>query len=456
MHRRMMAHVSTRARANIFAGQPKGLSTLFLTEMWERFSYYGMRALLVLYLIDHLLKPERINTAIGLSELKSLLESFGRSLDSQAFASEIYGLYTSLVYLTPIVGGLIADRWLGRTRTVVLGAMLMILGHFLMANEKLFLVALLVLILGVGAFKPNISIQVGELYDVGDARRDRAYSIFYVGINIGAFLAPLIAGSLGELAGWDYGFASAGVGMTIALIVYLRGWRNLPTERRTTLRASATQNASAAPAAWRVIFLLFAPSVLFWAAFEQQGNTIVFWAENFVDREISISALRLTIPTTWFQTLNPLMIFLFTPPLVAFWTRQSQSGREPSTIRKLALGCFGVGCAYLVLALSAAADARTSPFWLVAYFAIITVSELFFSPIALSLVSGLAPQGARAVIMGLWFLSIFAGNLLGGWIGSLWSDASPTQFFLLVAAIATAGGVWTILIGRQLDSPAAR
>jgi len=426
--------------------------------MWERFSFYGMRALLVLYLIEHLLKAERIDSALGLAELKSILGSIGRALDDQALASEIYGLYAGLVYLTPIVGGLIADRWLGRTRTIVLGAALMILGHFLMTSESLFLVALLFLILGVGAFKPNISSQVGELYAIGDARRDRAYSIFYVGINIGAFLAPLIAGSLGELAGWDYGFASAGVGMTIALVVYLRGRRDLPTEQRAALRAPATQNAMAAPAAWTMIFLLFAPSALFWAAFEQQGNTIAFWAENFVDREISISALRLTIPTTWFQTLNPLMIFLFTPPLVAFWTRQSQNGREPSTIRKLALGCFGVGCAYLVLALSAAtaADARTSPFWLVAYFAIITVSELFFSPITLSLVSGLAPQGARAVIMGLWFLSIFAGNLLGGWIGSLWSDASPTQFFLLVAAIATAGGVWTILIGRQLDSPAAR
>lgn len=452
----MTDRVSTHLRANIFAGQPKGLSTLFLTEMWERFSYYGMRALLVLYLIDHLLKPERIDTAIGLRELKSFLESFGRSLDSQALASEIYGLYSSLVYLTPIVGGLIADRWLGRTRTIVFGATLMILGHFLMASESLFLVAMLFLILGVGAFKPNISTQVGELYDTDDARRDRAYSIFYVGINVGAFLAPLVAGSLGELAGWHYGFASAGVGMTIALVVYLHGRRNLPPGRRESPHAHPPQNRIVAPAAWTTIFLLFAPSTLFWAAFEQQGNTIAFWAENFVNREINVLTLRLTIPVTWFQALNPLMIFLFTPPLVAFWSRQSRSGQEPSTIRKLALGGFGVGLAYLVLALSAvtAVGARTSPLWLVVYFAFITVAELFFSPIALSLISNLAPQGARAATMGLWFLSIFAGNLLGGWIGSLWSGLNPTGFFLLVAAMAAAGGVWTGLVGRQLEIPA--
>lgn len=452
----MTNSVSTLVRANIFANQPKGLSTLFLTEMWERFSYYGMRALLVLYLVDHLLKPERIDTAIGLRELKSFLESFGRSLDSQALASEIYGLYTSLVYLTPIVGGLIADRWLGRTRTIVLGATLMILGHFLMANESLFLVAMLFLILGVGAFKPNISTQVGELYDADDVRRDRAYSIFYVGINVGAFLAPLIAGSLGELAGWHYGFASAGVGMMIGLVVYLHGRRHLPPGREETRHAHTTQTPIVVPAAWTTILLLFAPSTLFWAAFEQQGNTIAFWAENFVNREIDILTFRLTIPVTWFQALNPLMIFLFTPLLVAFWSRQSRNGREPSTIRKLALGGFGVGVAYLLLALSAgsAAGARTSPLWLVAYFAIITVAELFFSPIALSLISTLAPQGARAATMGLWFLSIFAGNLLGGWIGSLWSALNPTRFFLLVAAMATAGGVWTVLVGRRPDIPA--
>lgn len=449
----MNARESIFVRANVFSGQPKGLATLFLTEMWERFSFYGMRALLVLYLIDHLLKADRIDSALGLPELKSMLESFGRSLDTQALASEIYGLYAGLVYLTPIVGGLIADRWLGRARTVVLGAMLMILGHFLMASDSLFLVALLFLILGVGAFKPNISAQVGELYPIGDARRDRAYSIFYVGINIGAFLAPLIAGSLGELAGWHYGFASAGVGMTLALAFYLFGLRDMPPERSETPHARTDQSSMPALAAWRTIFLLFAPSALFWAAFEQQGNTIAFWAENCVDREINLFELRLTIPTTWFQTLNPLMIFLFTPPLIAFWSRQSHGGREPSTIRKLAFGCFGVGFAYVILALSAAmaTGARTNPLWLVIYFAIITVAELYFSPIALSLVSALAPHGARAVTMGIWFLSIFIGNLLGGWIGSLWSGMGPTQFFLFIAAVAATGGAWITLVRCRLE-----
>ena len=445
-------------RTNVFASQPKGLATLFLTEMWERFSFYGMRALLVLYLIDHLLKPGQIDQSVGLVELKSLLESFGRTLDGQALASEIYGLYASLVYLTPIFGGLLGDRWLGRTRTIVLGAMLMIIGHFLMACEAFFLVAMLFLTLGVGAFKPNISTQLGELYAVDDARRDRAYSIFYVGINLGAFLAPLVAGTLGERVGWHYGFASAGVGMTIGLFVYLYGRRFLPPEQRATPQTATTQKGPLAPAAWITILFLFAPSTLFWAAFEQQGNTIAFWAENFVDRDIDIFSCRFVIPATWFQALNPLMIFLFTPPLVAFWARQSRVGREPSTLRKLALGCYGVAVAYLILALSAVpgTETRTEPLWLVAYFAVITVAELYFSPIALSLVSNLAPQGARAIVMGLWFLSIFAGNLLGGWIGGLWSNTTPTRFFLCVAVMAAAGGVLTRLVGGRLENASAR
>ena len=218
---------SQRESPQLF-GHPRGLAVLFSTEMWERFSYYGMRALLVLYMVDYLLRPERIDAAFGLAELKAILERLSGPLDVQPLASQIYGLYTSLVYLTPILGGFIADRWLGRTTTIVLGAMFMILGHFLMALEHYFLPALLLLILGVGAFKPNISTQVGELYGTHDRRRDRAYSIFYVGINIGACLAPLIAGTLGERMGWHYGFACAGVGMTIGLAIYLWGAGDLP------------------------------------------------------------------------------------------------------------------------------------------------------------------------------------------------------------------------------------
>ncbi|MGZ5845660.1 MAG: peptide MFS transporter, partial [Xanthobacteraceae bacterium] len=211
-------------------GHPRGLTFLFATEMWERFSYYGMRALLVLYMVKYLLLPEHAETVIGLGALRHLFESMFGPLGAQPFSSHIYGLYTGLVYLTPLFGGILADRVLGQHRTILLGATLMAIGHFMMAFEPLFLFALTVLILGNGAFKPNMSAQVGGLYAPGDRRRDRAYSIFYVGINVGAFLAPLVCGTLGEELGWHYGFTAAGVGMTIALAIYLYALPGLPPD----------------------------------------------------------------------------------------------------------------------------------------------------------------------------------------------------------------------------------
>src|SRR5262249_44757770 len=207
-------------RTDLF-GHPRGLTFLFTTEMWERFSYYGMRALLVLYMVKYLLLPERADAVIGLAPLKTAFEELFGPLAAQPFASYIYGLYTGLVYFTPIIGGLLADRVLGQRRMVIIGASLMAAGHFMMAFEPLFLLALLTLILGNGAFKPNISTQVGDLYAPGDRRRDRAYSIFYVGINLGAFLAPLVCGTLGEEWGWHFGFTAAGIGMLIGLAIYL-------------------------------------------------------------------------------------------------------------------------------------------------------------------------------------------------------------------------------------------
>src|SRR5262245_8250237 len=217
------APIDWRPTRRDFLGHPRGLAFLFTTEMWERFSYYGMRALLVLYMVKYLLLPERADSVIGLATLRSVLESIFGPLGTQPLSSHIYGLYTGLVYFTPFFGGILADRYLGQHRTIVIGASLMAAGHFMMAFEPLFLFALIALILGNGCFKPNMSAQVGTLYGPGDPRRDRAYSIFYVGINLGAFLAPLVCGTLGEEVGWHWGFGVAGVGMIIALITYLVG-----------------------------------------------------------------------------------------------------------------------------------------------------------------------------------------------------------------------------------------
>ncbi|MGJ0502792.1 MAG: peptide MFS transporter [Methylocystis sp.] len=430
-------------RSEEFLGHPRGLAFLFASEMWERFSYYGMRALLVLYMVQYLLKPERMESALGLDALRRALETLSGPLGAQPFASQIYGLYTGLVYLTPVLGGLIADRWLGRSPTIVIGAIVMAAGHFMMAFDRLFLIALLLIATGCGFFKPNISIQVGELYSRNDARRDRAYSIFYVGINIGAFLAPLVCGTIGESIGWHYGFACAGVGMAIGLVTYVIGLPSLPAEPRRERRTRTSQTRAQFRRSFAILMLLFAPSALFWAAFEQQGNTIALWAAQSTDRSVDFFGWRAELPVTWVQAFNPLMIFLFTPPLVALWAWLARIGREPSTIGKMSLGCLGVAASYGVMAFAAsnADGGEASWLWLLAYFAVITVSELHFSPIALSLVSHVAPQGSRSALMGVWFTSMFLGNLLAGWLGSFWSSLANVHFFLLMGALGVVGAL---------------
>jgi len=421
--------------------------------MWERFSYYGMRALLVLYMTKYLLLPGHAGNVAGLAWLKAALESVFGPLDVQPLSSQIYGFYTALVYLTPIFGGLLADRVLGRRRTVVIGAALMAIGHFMMAVQSLFLFALLALILGNGAFKPNISTQVGGLYAPGDRRRDRAYSIFYVGINIGAFLAPLVCGTLGEEAGFHYGFAAAGVGMLIGLSIYLYALRFLPPDqlhRARAARAEAShpplkgegrtaegspgwgdgkavlaESLSPPPGSlpradlpppgggghlhhayqqtnalsrtdWRgivAILVLFIPTALFWATYEQGGNTIVLWADANTDRTIGLFGFNAAIPTTWFLAFNPFMIFAFTPFVVALWSRQAVRGTEPSTVSKMALGCFGAALAYLIMASAAwhAGGGQASWLWLFGFYVVITIGELYLSPVGLSLVTKIAP-----------------------------------------------------------------
>jgi POT family proton-dependent oligopeptide transporter len=426
-----------------FLGHPKGLSFLFATEMWERFSYYGMRALLVLYMVKYLLQPGRAETVIGYAAVKSALEFLFGPLAVQPLASHLYGLYTGLVYLTPIFGGLLADRWLGQRRTVIVGAALMALGHFMMAFEPLFLFALTVLILGNGAFKPNISTQVGGLYAPGDPRRDRAFSIFYVGINLGAFLAPLVCGTLGEELGWHYGFTAAGIGMTLGLAIYLYALPTLPPDYLQSAPRDKRPLDAVERRGIKALLLLFIPVTLFWATYEQQGNTIALWADGFTDRSLNLLLWRGEIPTTWFQAFNPFMIFAFTPFVIALWAWQASRRREPSTITKMALGCFGVALANLVLvaAATAAGGGKASWLWLLAYFVIITIGELYLSPIGLSLVTKVAPVRMLSMLMGVWLATSFTGNLLAGWLGSFWSGMEKDNFFLMIAAIAASAGL---------------
>jgi len=448
-----MTAETDRATKHELFGHPKGLAFLFATEMWERFSYYGMRALLVLYMVKHLLQPGQAETVIGYGAIKAALEFIFGPLGVQPLSSHIYGLYTAFVYLTPVIGGLIADRWLGQRRTVIIGAVLMSIGHFMMAFEPLFLLALFVLILGNGAFKPNISTQVGTLYAPGDPRRDRAFSIFYVGINIGAFFSPLVCGTLGETYGWHYGFAAAGIGMLIGTLIYVAGWPTLPTDDRT-LRARDRKRPLDRDE-WRRILalaILFIPVSLFWAAYEQQGNTIALWADAQTDRSINLLVWQGQIPVTWFQAFNPFMIFAFTPCVVALWAWQAQRNREPSTVTKMALGCFGIMLANLVLVLAAwrAGAGQASWLWLALYFAIVTLGELYLSPTGLSLVTKVAPVSVVSLVMGLWLATSFAGNFIGGWLGSFWSVMEKDQFFLMIAAVAALAGTVILASNRPL------
>jgi POT family proton-dependent oligopeptide transporter len=419
--------------------------------MWERFSYYGMRALLVLYMTKYLLLNGRAENVAGLAALKRIMETVFGPLDIQPFSSQIYGLYTALVYLTPIFGGLIADRVLGRRRTILIGAATMAVGHFMMAFESLFLVALLLLIIGNGAFKPNISVQVGDLYARGDPRRDRAFSIFYVGINLGAFLAPLVCGTLGEELGWHYGFAAAGVGMTLGLVIYLAAAPHLPPANAPRAMPAARLSAGEARRL-AALAALFLPVTLFWAVYEQQGNTIALWADDFTDRMVPL--FNLEIPTTWFQAFNPLMIFALTPPLLAFWAHQSRHGREPSTVSKMALGCLGLALANAVLiaAASLSGGDKASWLWLVLYFIVLTVGELYISPIGLSLVSQVAPAGYLSVTMGAWLATSFLGNFAAGWLGSFWSSMEKAHFFALMSAIALLASGAIFACRKPLDS----
>jgi POT family proton-dependent oligopeptide transporter len=388
--------------------------------MWERFSYYGMRSLLVYYMIKHL--------------------QF-----TQERSSQIYGLYTGFVYFTPLFGGMLADRVLGQRRTVVLGGVLMAIGHFLMAVESLFFPALIFLILGNGAFKPNISTQVGALYPPGDHRRDRAFSLFYMGINLGAFFSPLVCGTLGEKIGYHWGFGAAGVGMVIGLLVYLWGQKHLALDLIMQKTGSSRQQSSEPMTReeWLkigAICVMMALTIVFWSVYEQQGNTMALWADANTDRMV----LGWEMPASWFQSFNPLMIFMLVPLLNLFWGRQDRRGKEPSSIAKMGIGCVLLAAAFLILippARELAVNPRASLWWLTACAFVLTLGEIYLSPIGLSLVTKIAPARIVSMMMGVWFLSSFFGNYLSGYLGTFWEKMSKENFFLLMSALSFAAGL---------------
>jgi POT family proton-dependent oligopeptide transporter len=477
-----------------FFGHPRGLSTLFFTEMWERFSYYGMRAILILFMIA--------TPATG-----------GLGFDVGT-AGAIYGLYNAMVYMTTLPGGWIADRLIGPQRAVLYGGILIACGHFSMAVPSLttFYLGLVLIVIGTGLLKGNVSVIVGRLYALDDVRRDAGFSIFYMGINLGAFLSPLICGYLGQRVNWHAGFAAAGVGMVLGLIQYSAGRKYLgeaglrpadPGSPQALARqkAQAARWASAVVVAlvlfgagtylgvipvtatqiadaggylllaltvgffvwvifsrgWTrvernrlfVIGALFIGASLFWSVFEQAGSTL----NLFADRNTRNSVLGWDFPSSWFQSANALFIIAFAPVFAWLWVRLGSRGKEPSSPVKFGIGLLLVGAGFAVL-ISAAALAQNgvlvSPMWLTVVYLLHTWGELTLSPVGLSAMTKLAPVRIGGLVMGVWFLGSAVGNYIGGRVGGLYESFALPQLFGAVAAFGVISGVIFLIVARPL------
>jgi proton-dependent oligopeptide transporter, POT family len=436
-------------------GHPKGLFLLFMTEMWERFSYYGMRALLVLYAVA---ATNAANPGLGWDSAQALT---------------LYAWYTGFVYFTPLFGGWLADNFIGQRKAVIIGGIVMALGQFALASplgimgmtpawslESLgiafpetatsFYVGLLLLVIGNGFFKPNISTMVGDLYPQGDARRDGAFTIFYMGINLGAFLAPLFCSTFGEdpAYGWRVGFLIAGIGMMLSVIIqlafaqrYIGDIGREPAASRS-LALAGGQKKPLTPDErdrLRVIFVVFIFVVMFWAAFEQAGGLLNLFAEKYTDRELG----SFTVPTGWFQSLNPLFIVLLAPFFSMLWSKLGQSGRNPKTPVKMYLGLLQVALGFIFLVVAVfemqrTGDMKSGMLWLVLGYLFHTTGELCISPVGLSMVTKLAPLRLGSLMMGVWFMINFVANTLAGYIGAFSEHMGEYPWMI---SIATDAGV---------------
>ncbi len=420
-------------------------------EAWERFSFYGMSALLLLYMLQHILTPGVADGVLGFAGLRAGIEGLTGPLSNQAFASQVFSLYTGLVYFTPIFGGLLADRLLGQRCTVLLGAVLMAVGHFLMAFEGSLLFAIAFLIAGTGCLKGNISVQVGFLYGPDEAgQRTRAFAIFSAAINVGALLGPLLCGVLAQLYGWHVGFGAAGVLMLIALATYLGGWKHLPPDRRRQRDAAARKPLSGED--WRrVAALLFlgAISIPACAAYFQEMNAGLLFIDASVDR----SLFGWTVPTASFNSLDGLFCILAVPVLIALWRWQARSGREAGEMSKLTIGYLIIACANLMMIVPAGwADGgkTVGAIWPVLLYGLNALGFTFYWPTLLALFSRSAPAQINSTMMGTVFLSVFIGNLLVGQVARLWEAMPHAKFFALNAAFAGGACLIMLLVARPI------
>ncbi len=418
---------SKRVGEQTFFGHPKGLFYLAFTEAWERFSYYGMTALVVLYMVNQLLLPGHVEHIAGFARFRAVSQSIVGPLSIQGLASQIFGLYSGFVYFTPLLGGIIADRWIGQRNAVVIGALSMAAGHLAMALEQTFLVALLLLVMGSGFLKGNISAQVGALYPLEDeARRTRGFIIFSTGINIGAVVGPLLCGLLAQVYGWHYGFGIAAIFMLAGLATYLYGYRYLPAKIERRRRADSRLTT----ADWRIIGALLAVmliTIFYSIAYHELYNVGPVWTQKYVSPNIG----SFHIPVPWYQSINSLFSIIGVPLVFWIWRRQAARGREPHDVAKIGIGAALAAASNLILvgAIATSGGAPIHPIWPFLYCAGLGIAFLYYWPTLLALVSRTAPPKVNATMMGIAFMSLFVTNNVIGWIGGLYERMSPTQFW---------------------------
>jgi POT family proton-dependent oligopeptide transporter len=430
-------------------GHPKGLYYLAFTELWERFSYYGMTALVVLYMINQLLLPGHAEHIVGFAELRAGVEWLFGPLSTKALASQIFGLYAGLVYFPPLMGGLIADRWIGQRNAVVIGALLMSAGHLAMTFDESFLVALALLVTGSGFLKGNITSQVGAVYPPGDEERSaRGFVIYSTGINIGAVLGPLACGWLGNEYGWHYGFGAAAVLMLVALGVYLAGYRHLPAK----IERDKAQHEQLTGADWRVIGALVAVIVITIfpsLAYFQHFNALPVWIQDHVDLNVG----GFHIPVPWFQSIDSFTSIVAAAPLLWLWRRQAARGDAPGNLAKIATGAWitAVSSLMLVAGITISGGNPVHPFWPLLYCIGLGIAFIHYWPALLALVSRCAPARLVGTMMGLVFVSLFFTSLSMGWLGAQYERMDPNVFWGIHVAIGATGGLLVLLFGRGLE-----
>jgi len=436
---------SARITDDSFLGHPKGLAYLAFTEAWERFSYYGMSALLVLYMVNQLLLPGHVDHVAGFAAFRTMIEGTFGALSTQALASQIFGLYSGFVYFTPVLGGWLGDR-IGQRSAVVLGALSMAGGHLAMAFDQSFLLALLLLIVGSGLLKGNISAQIGSVYPPEDEeRRTRGFAIFSTGINFGAVAGPLLCGWLGERYGWHVGFGAAALFMLGALATYLSGYRYLPArvERKVRAATALTPDDRKTIVALIIAMLI---TVLPQIAYYQLANVLPVWLQEHGD----MNAGGFQVPIPWYQSIDPFFSIIGLPLLFALWRWQGRgTGREPSEMWKIGAGSCICGGAHLILVIAILlSPGRVLWIWPFLFCAVQGIGFMYFWPPLLALVSRCAPPKINATMMGSSFLVLFVGNNLIGWIGTFYEQVTPAAFWGLHAAIGAAGGLLAFVFGR--------